>query len=395
MRGLLLLIVLLISVPAQALVIEQATRWQGEMQFAETVVVPQDVTLTVASGSRIVFTSGGLEVSGALVAGQVEFTGENWQGITLKGTDGQTRLQGGSISGAKTGLLVQGGMPRIEAVAFKDNKVGLELRGKSAAHIEGCLFTANRKVGLFIKDESVATVLDCRFTQNGKFGAYIYRASPARFSGNRFINNPTGLMVAYFGSDPLIEGNHFEGNDTGIQVDRAARPELRGNRIERNRLGLYLYRRSDPLVTANRLTGNEVGILVAYSSYPRINGNDIEANGLALKLEFQSSQWELQLGAVARAGETAGRSSFGGQAARTVTEEDRRARDLDGTVDVRNNWWGEQETLALGKTGQKGNPAFIHDGRDQETFVDAEKTYPLDTVVFTPWSEQPLTGDLP
>lgn len=397
MRTLLLLSLLLLAGrPVLAQVLDQDTRWSGERQMAETLVVPAGVTLTVAAGSRVSFAAGaGLEVAGRLVAEAAEFAGTGWPGITLKGCDATTRLRGATIRGAKTGLLVQGGAPQLEGLQLTENEVGIELRGKSAASLDQSHFSANRKVGLFIKDDSLPRVRDCRFAANGRYGAYIYRAKPAEFSGNRFTGNPTGLMIAYFGSDPLIAGNVFETNETAILVDRAARPELRGNRLTGNRLGLHLYRRSDPLVTGNRLERNEVGILVAYSSYPRIAGNDFEANGLALKLEFQSSQWEASQGASARANETAQRSGFGGQAARTVTEADRRARDLDGTLDARGNWWGVAGSRELAQAAGRKNPGFIHDGRDQATFEDGGRTYPLDQVVFTPWSDHALTGSLP
>jgi parallel beta-helix repeat protein len=387
----LLLSCLLTGQQAQALILEGDTLWQGEKELAESVIVPRGVTLTVAAGSRIVFAAGGLEVAGVLQAQDAEFSGNGWPGIELKGASEATRLSGGRISGAKTALLVRGGAPRISGVTFSGNKVGVELRSKSAAQLRDCRFVDNTRVGLFVKDESVAVIEGCTFERNGRFGAYVYRARPARFGDNRFWANPVGLMVAYYGSDPVIEGNRFEGNDVGIEVDRAARPELRGNRVVANRVGMRFTRRSDPLASGNLIDGNETGILVTYSSYPRISGNDFTANQVALKLAYQSSQWEQQEGAAARAGEVSGRAAFAGRGARSVTEEERRGRNLDGSVDARNNWWGEAETKALAAGGAEHNPASIHDGRDQASFVDAGRSYPMDRVLFAPWSGRPLT----
>jgi hypothetical protein len=383
----LLLILLLGAVPAQALTLAHDTRWSGELRFNELVVVPAGVTLEIAAGTRINFTTGGLEVAGRLIADQARFSGKQWDGLTLKGCDAQTRLRAVDISGARTALLVQGGSPLLDRITAHDNEVGMELRGKSAATVSDGVFTGNRKVGLFIKDDSVARVTGCRFEANGKYGAYIYRARPVAFSGNRFNGNPVGLMIAYFGSDPKVEGNRFENNETAIEVDRAAQPELRGNLLRGNRTALSLQRRADPQVVGNRFSDNQVAIKLAFSSYPHITGNDFTGNPLALKLEFQSSAWEREQGAAARAGEVAAVGAFGsGQGAKTVTEAERKPATLDGTIDARGNWWGEAGNLELARGGEPGNPTFIHDGRDQPTFLEKGKNYPLDTVVFAPWS---------
>lgn len=375
---------------AHALTLARDTRWSGELRFAEPVSVPAGVTLEIAPGTQVHFTAGGLEVAGRLTADRATFTGSNWAGLTLKGCDDQTRLSRVAVRGAKTGILVQGGAPRIEDALFDDNEIGVELRGKAAAKVRDSVFRGNRKVGLFIKDDSVAQVTGCRFENQGKYGAYIYRAKPERFARNRFERNPVGLMIAYFGSDPLIEENHFADNEVAVEIDRAAQPTVRGNRLRGNRVGIFLQRRADPLITGNLFADNPVAIKLAFSSYPRITGNDFVGNPLALKLEFQSSTWEREEGAAARAGEVAAIGAFGsGQGARTVTEAERRPAALEGTVEARGNWWGENGNLELARLGERGNPSFIHDGRDQPTFVEKGKTYPLDTVVLMPWSTAP------
>lgn len=390
-----LLLLLLGAAPAHALTLGADTRWSGELRFTEPVSVPAGVVLEIAPGTRVHFAGGGLEVAGRLVATQASLDGEKWAGLTLKGCDERTVLKDVSVRGAKTGILVQGGAPRIEGAVLEGNEVGLELRGKAAGSVRDSVFRHNRKVGLFVKDDSTAQVSGCRFDSQGKYGAYIYRARPGRFAQNRFERNPVGLMVAYFGSDPLIEGNLFVGNQTAIEVDRAALPELRGNRLEGNTVGLFLQRRADPLVTGNRFAGNQLAIKLAFSSYPRITGNDFTGNALALRLEFQSSAWERAEGAAARAAEVAAVGAFGsGQGAKSVTEAERRPALLDGTVDARGNWWGTEGTAELTRLGEAGNPSFVHDGRDQPTFLEKGRSYPLDTVRFAPWSAQAHTKEV-
>ena len=389
--SLLIMLVLLCANPAAALVVDQDTLWTGEHTFAEDVQVLPGVTLTVAPGAQLHFSGSRLEVSGRLVAEGAEFSGEHWEGLRLKGADGESRLSDCVIKGAATGIFVQGGAPLLERLTLSENKVGIELRGKAAGKINNCRFIGSQKVGLFIKDDSTTAVVDCHFEDNLHYGAYLYHALPRTFQGNVFVKNDIGLMIAYHGTDPEVNRNHFTKNRIAIQVDRAARPLLRGNLLLGNQTGLYIYRRSDPLVIGNRIEANGIGLLVAYSAYPEIEGNDFLNNEMALKLEFQSSAWESQRGADARAGETSARSAFAGQGMRNVTEDDRRAKRLDGMVNAENNWWGQSGTAELAKIGTAGNPSFIHDGRDQATFVDAGAEFPLDKVAHAPWSDLPLT----
>ncbi len=393
--SLLIILLLLWSMPATALVVDKDTLWTGEQTFTEDVRVLPGVTLTVAPGSMVHFDRARLEISGRLVAREAEFSGTNWDGLTLKGNDATTRLSDCVIKGAATGILVQGGAPVLERLLLSGNKVGIALRGKAAGKVSNCRFVDNHKVGLFLKDDSTTAVVDCHFEDNSRYGAYLYHAQPQTFQGNTFVNNAIGLMVAYHGSDPEVSDNRFEKNEIAIQVDRAARPVLRGNLLRGNQTGLYIYRRSDPLVTGNRIEENGIGLLIAYSSYPVVEGNDFIANKMAIELEFQSSAWEAQRGADARAGETSSRSAFSGQGMRSVTEDDRRAKSLDGTVNAKGNWWGDAGTAELVKIGEAGNPSFIHDGRDQTIFIDDGKDFPLDKVVHVPWSDVPLTEKKP
>lgn len=390
-RGLFIMLMLLWSLPAAALVVDKDTLWSGEQSFTDDVRVTVGVTLTVAPGSIVRFNGARLEISGRLLAEGAEFSGESWQGLMLKGSAAGTRLSDCVIKGAKTGLFVQGGAPQLEKLTLSGNDVGIELRGKAAGKVADCRFINNHKVGLFIKDDSTTDVVDCRFEGNGRYGAYLYHALPQTFQGNVFIDNAIALMIAYHGSDPQVSNNRFEQNEIAIQVDRAARPVIRGNLLRGNQTGIHAYRRSDPLVTGNRIEENDIGLLVSYSSYPQIEGNDFVANKMAIRLEFQSSAWEATRGAEARAGEASARSAFAGQGMRNVTEDDRRARSLDGTVNARGNWWGVAGTDELRTIGAAGNPSFIHDGRDQVTFVDAGEKFPLDKVIHVPWSDVPLT----
>lgn len=390
MRRLLCLALLLLPLPALALSLSGEVHWRGQLTQREMIRVEPGARLIIAPGTTVTFTAGGLEVAGELQATGARLTGHDWEGVMLKGTGPETFVRDCTIEGAKTGIQVLGGAPRLEAVTVSGNQVGMELRQNTAAQMSRCIFRENIKVGLLLKDGVTPAVTGCRFENNGKFGAYLFRSAPREFRDNLFRANATGLMVTHFGSDPVIQNNRFENNATGIQVDRAARPLLTGNTLSGNQTAIQLARRSDPRIEGNRLRDNRTGIFVSFSSYPRIQGNDLEGNQQALVLDHQSSSWDEANGESARAGE-AGRGAFGQAPKQEISEADRRPKALNGSVDARGNWWGCEQTRELERIGAKGNPSFILDGRDNPTFVDGGKAYPLDKVLFSPWLAAPAT----
>ena len=393
MKKLLVLGILLLgAAPALGLTISRDTTWQGERKIKGEVRVETGATLTILAGSKITFSGGHLEVAGRLVAEDVDFRGNGWGGILLKGCDSTTIIRNCRIEGAKTGLFIGGGAPRIEGTTLRNNEVGIELKQQSTATISNCRISANRKVGLFIKDESSPLVSGCTISNNGKYGVYIYRARPAGFTGNTLSENDTALMISNAGSDPRIQGNTFSKNKIAILVDRAASPLLTENLLRDNQTGVRLYRRADAAIDGNRFVNNNDALSIAYSSYPRIHHNDFAGNRRAILLEFQSSNWEKSNGSTVRESEAVNRGAFGQGSGHDAADAEARRRpdaELDGTIDARHNWWGEEGTRELSRIRTSGNPTFIDDGRDAPTFVDGGKEWPLDRVNFTPWQSAP------
>jgi parallel beta-helix repeat protein len=389
MRFALFLMLLLLPLQSLALSLTGKTVWSGSVKITETIRVERGAELIIEPGAQISFLEGSLEVAGRLFADGASFSGQNWQGIILKGCDASTIVRNISVTGARIGVQVVGGEPLLEQNRFIDNRVGVELRQKSAATVRGNRFEQNQKVGLFVKDGATAVITDNRFKRHDHYAAYIYRATPQRFSGNIFEQNAIGLIVSFAGSDPFLLQNRFAGNKTGVRVERAARPSLVGNTITGNEIGVDLFRRADPEIRGNLITHNGKGIAIAYSSYPLITQNNFQDNVSALSLEYQSATWEGEQGGVERNSETARRSAFGGQN-KAVTEA-APPRYIDGTIHAPDNWWGVKGTTELVQIGPDGNPKFLVDGRDLPTFVDAGKTYPLDLVNFVPWSSQPFS----
>jgi len=390
MRLWLWLLICLLPTLAAAQVLTGETTWQGHVDIDQPVRVERGATLRILPGTVVTFHGTGLEVAGTLQAKQAQLTGSDWPGLVLKGCDARTRLDGVTVSGARTGIQVVGGEPVFNDCQLLGNDVGIELRQKSAATVSGCRFDSNRKVGLFLKDGTTATVTGNRFTGHGRYAVYIYRATPAQFADNELQRNATALMVAYAGSDPQLRGNRIVGNTTGIRVERAARPHIVGNEIGDNDTGIDLFRRADPQIEGNRIEANRRGVAIAYSSYPQLVGNDFIGNDRAIYLEYQSASWERQRGQQARDAESSTRSAFAGQNA-TPGDAPPPAR-LDGRIDATGNYWGEATAKELASAAADANLSFIDDGHDRPTFDEGGATWPLDTVIFVPFSRSPLTA---
>ncbi|MDX9709628.1 MAG: right-handed parallel beta-helix repeat-containing protein [Trichloromonas sp.] len=388
-----LIFILLWPGMAAALSIEQPTVWRGELRFGETVRVAPGAALTVEPGTTVHFSGGTLEVAGRLVAQEARFTGTDWQGIVLKGVDGDTRLTDCLIDGADTGVEAIGGAPRLERLHLRGNRIGAQLGKKSTAVLRDSRIEENSRAGLIVKDGAAPTLTGNLFTGNGLFGAYIVQAKPLTFRDNRFESQPTGLKIANLGSDPEIAGNRFEKNEVAILVDKAARPILTGNLFTGNGIALHLYRRADARVEGNRFGDNTLAVLAEYSSYPKIAGNDFTGNERALELAYQSSAWEREKGAESRARESR-QGAFGQGMRPDGGERQWPPAATDGTINARDNWWGTAGTEELATAAGKDNPSFILDGRDTPTFRDGGKDYPLDRVLFSPWRDRAATGDL-
>ncbi|WP_169513275.1 right-handed parallel beta-helix repeat-containing protein [Geopsychrobacter electrodiphilus] len=377
---------------AEARIIRGLEHWQGVVRLSESLHVEKTGRLILAPGTHVQ-SNFEIEVSGVLQATDAAFSGEDWPGLVLKGTGPETKLMNCRFSGAQTAITVIGGAPQFSRLTLENNRIGIELRQKTAALVENSTFRKNNRVGLFLKDGTTATVKGNLFTQQGKFGAYIYRAKPAVFAGNRFTENPTGLMISHYGSDPLVFNNSFEGNSLGIMVDRSANPRVQKNVFDANVTAIKLYRRSDPLIEKNQFQRNHQAIHISFSSYPQIHYNDFISNGKALVLEFQSSTWETQKGASARQKQISGQGAFGGQKQGQVTEEQRRARNLDGTIDARQNWWGTTETHELLKLGAAANLPWIVDGKDTPFFEESGQEFPLDQVRWSPYGSHAYSSE--
>lgn len=367
----------------------------GKQSFSGEVVVPKGETWKVLPGAEVRFRGGRWVVRGRLLvegtaARPVRIAGDDaFDGIDVRGEDGM-RAEHAVIEGGRRGVALTGAKAAFLRVRFERNGVGLDVGQYARAALEACAFDGNGRVGLLVRRGGSAEVLETRFDGAGKAGAYVHGADNVAFRDCRFEGGAVGLLAGMSGARVRVEKSVFRGNGTGVLVEKMAAPDISGCEVSGNETGLLFTRRAEGTVSGCRIEGNGDGVIVEYSSYPVFRGNAFRGNrGMAVRLRHQSSAWEGEATDADREG-FAGAGSFGrdGESRgdfRPPSAPGTRIpgksgipprAGLDGTVDFRENGWGEMgEQVARG-----GNVAGIHDGLDEPYFEDKGKRYRMDVV---------------
>lgn len=380
----------------------------GTHEFSGEVVVPAGETWKVLPGAAIRFRGGKWTVRGRLLAEgtaerPIRIAGDDaYEGIDIRGGDGSV-VANAVVSGGSRGAQVTNAAATFRAVRWERNGIGLDVGQYAAVKATECVFDAPSRVGLLVKRGGSAEISESRFAGAGKAGLYVFGAKGVSVTGCRFDNNAAGIQASTQGARVVVARCSFGANGTALLVERMAAPEISECEIAGNRIGLLFSRRAEGKVVGCRIAGNDDGVIVEFSSYPVFRGNLFRGNRrAAVRLRQQSSEWEDERGDADReAPAGAGGAPFGGPGGRGDFRPGRdgispapqapgspaetapaggppgKKGKLTGTVDFRDNDWGELAREA--EAG--GNVSGIHDGFDEPTFVYKGKRYRMDRVL--------------
>ena len=197
-------------------IINQNTVWSGQNTYVanQTVVIPNDVTLTIEAGAKVLFSqASGLRVEGgslfilgeendSIVFGPNYQSNENWlwNGIAINAhaMHGDVAISYAQISKADVAIETGGtGIP-LDNVSVDNSSI------------------INNNVGIRINNASGWNILD-----------------------NRITNNVKGLdLLAFTGghltTDNTIQGNHFNNSEINIYLETANNASLLNNSIRNN-----------------------------------------------------------------------------------------------------------------------------------------------------------------
>ncbi len=355
-----------VTVPATLAADESWTAAAGPYLVETDVTVPEDVTLAVGPGVRIVLSAGrSLIVRGQLVA---------------RGTEADPIVFDGADAG-------DGKVQRWGSVVFEDSSTDAVLAAgevyQSGSILEHCVLKNGTRG---VKLNAASPFLHLSTFQGNHYksasttdpigGAAVYvgKDSTPWIVGCRFIDNsiegaaPGGAVCVDYG-DPIVKDNLFQGNSAiygaGLATNFQASPIV-GNTFTGNQstweAGAVALVSSQPAFLNNTVTDNTAnadgaGLHVCTTCYPHadplvmdntITGNatQIEGAGGVGGAYIRVFAWNNVHGNT-RADEPADFGWFNVG----------RGTDPDWAVDlsVANNWWGTTDAAAIDATIEDGN----------------------------------------
>ena len=187
------------------------TVWRGAVVVDGEILVPEGVTLTIQSGTRISFAEGVEPSSKIIVEGSIYAQGD-FQTLVLMAGEPRSKEWHGV-------LMEEGSVGRLAYTQFIGAKVH-------------CQFSENAGAGLTIEGSN-PTVEDSLFRSN-VVGLHVIRQAAPDVMNNSFIGNIYGV-VCDDGGQPNLDRNVIANNrEEGILCRGASSPQVQNNNIVRN-----------------------------------------------------------------------------------------------------------------------------------------------------------------
>lgn len=412
------------------LVIGENTRWQGEVVLTQPILVAAGTVLEIAPGTKIrsesvdnkIRVEGALLATGTLQQPIVFSTPEKWVGVELTQSTAESRFDYVIFRSATTAIssvlsrfrithaqfencdiavmLHRQSQPLIEETSFVGNRIAIDIEMRSQVVLRRNKFQGNKTAvlashsssgeivaNLFIDNELgvrlqhlfPGLIAENRFEKNNQALLCDQTMESPRILNNEFIDNQQGV-VTLLASKPLVRNNRFSGNQQALVSNQLGSPRVQQNLFTDNRIAINSERRSAPQVELNLFAGNDLALHCDYLSYPLVKQNNFTQNGLAVKLgEHQSADMEKQ-----------GKSQREVQAFLAKSGREGKMAvfaPVSGVVDVRGNWWGENDLDAALQD-------FFYDRAQSKWVLDdtSGERYLRDRIEFRPWLEAPVVN---
>lgn len=318
------------------------TVWQGRIEVAGLVRVPEGSRLIILPGTLIEFvrrdTNGdGIGENGLLIQGRLIAKGTKEQPITFRSAEKNRKMGDWDSINIMNSA---GSQNLVEHCRIEDAYRGIHFHFSHVTLRNSVLSNNYRGVQF---QESLVDMKGNQLIGN-KSGVQ-GRDSDISFTDNILYNNYVGAN--FFRTTLYASGNRFMGNwKEGWRI-REGVSTLRENLIDGNRQGLMLADMFYGSYNRNSFTNNlETGLSLKNAINVEINGNVLAHNGIT-GLSVQETQALIKGNQITDNAERGiGVLSFDG----VITENNlaangRYAIDMDGTADVAapSNWWGGDE----------------------------------------------------
>lgn len=240
--------------------------------------------------------------------------------VTVRATG--VRLQGFSLQGRGTGLLLEGAQQatvednwiegnkgigvfvfggadnRLIANRIKDNLHGIWLsEGASQNLLRDNTLADHPGVGLTLGNAHDNDVTGNRIEHNALGGIHVLGGRRNLLAKNHLrLNDSAAVILSDFSSGNVVEENVLEENTLGIWLHQVSQNELRGNTVTDSAQAAILLEAAERnTVCGNRLEGNANGVRLSDASFNRVRSNRIEANGVGMLVLGASLENEVSL----------------------------------------------------------------------------------------------------
>ncbi len=199
------------------------------------VVVADNTTLSVESGTEIVSSGPALAVRGRLKAVGEEgrtivFRGSDdhpWQGIRLWGSS-ESMLLYCRVRDAQVGLVVKSASPKVKLCEFSDNGIGIRVEESFAKPtISANTFRDNREAALEIV-YAAAPKVENNVISNNRGAGVLLETAGGKLTGNKIIFNDGGGILAVR-STTVVSQNNIHDNQLFDLRNQSGGNPLRGS----------------------------------------------------------------------------------------------------------------------------------------------------------------------
>ncbi len=171
---------------------------------------------------------------------------------------------------------------------------GIDLWGSHDNRIHSCTIS-NMRDGIYLESSESNRITGNTVTDS-RYAVHLMFTKDTLVSGNEGARNVTGAMV--MGTDhTTITHNHFykqsrNVNSQGLLLYDAKNSLVENNRIEGNRIGIYLEQSISNTIRDNRISYNYVGLLAIKAGANQFASNELAANVIqAQALDSSDNDW--------------------------------------------------------------------------------------------------------